>query len=300
MIDSALKLRVERLMSDDFRVEDLTNLFLAMRDRCDGREPVVEIGDFVAHRDERTRGITTNATRDFFTFLKGGYLKIPIDITNLPAGFSNTLAAALRRIDNARLRQDTGLKRVPAERLLAKAIRKIQTDRAGRSFIAWPFADEVSLVNCLLRHFFTRPAFNGDELFDDFFESLVSNSLLRRSERRRFSKLNGVISLYAITYMHECVIDLGDGTKATLSASPNCGDGMLGVFAKAEVTAQGKNISIAAPIFTTTLIAAEFCEPSLLHNAMPVWTCHLELTPYMTLAELGAAILPRPSAKLTI
>jgi hypothetical protein len=48
MADPGMRARVERLVQGDVRVDDLTRLFLFARDRCDGRECVREIGDFVA------------------------------------------------------------------------------------------------------------------------------------------------------------------------------------------------------------------------------------------------------------
>jgi hypothetical protein len=113
-------------MSDDFRVEDLTTLVLALRDRTFGKETMWDLGAFVAHRNERNHGksLTTKSTRDFFTFLKGGYLQNPIDLADLPPRFAVTLAAAFRRIDNERLKQDTGLKRAVAERLLTIITKK--------------------------------------------------------------------------------------------------------------------------------------------------------------------------------
>lgn len=43
MPDAGLRARVERLLRGDLRIDDLTRLFLYVRDRCDGREPVREI-----------------------------------------------------------------------------------------------------------------------------------------------------------------------------------------------------------------------------------------------------------------
>jgi hypothetical protein len=143
-----------------------------------------------------------------------------------------------------------------------------------------------------MRHFFVRAAFDDDKLFKDFFDCLVSNKLLAPKEIQQFVKLKDVIALYAMTYMHECVINLDDGTIATLSASPDCGTGTIGIFAKAEVTTQGKNVFIAAPIFTTKIRAVDCCEPSLLNLNTAVWECHLELTPNRTLARLGTIIIP--------
>lgn len=62
---TALRIRVERLLRGDLRSADLTAIFLALRDYSGGRECVVEIGDFIAHRGERRKGLITREARDF-------------------------------------------------------------------------------------------------------------------------------------------------------------------------------------------------------------------------------------------
>src|SRR5579862_4110756 len=106
MPDPGLRARVERLLRGDIRSEDLVRLFLYARDRCDGREPVQEIGDFVAHHDERTKGIVTRETRDWFLtarFFRSA-MQGAIDAKQLPSNFTNFLDASLRRISEGVLR----------------------------------------------------------------------------------------------------------------------------------------------------------------------------------------------------
>lgn len=50
-VDAKSLARVRRLLDGGLRLDDLTNLFLYARDRCNGRESVQEIGDFVAHHN---------------------------------------------------------------------------------------------------------------------------------------------------------------------------------------------------------------------------------------------------------
>jgi hypothetical protein len=67
MIDDDLRLRAGRLLTGQHRVEDLDRLFLGQRDRHHGKESFREIGDFVAHRAERQKGLVTQVARDVFT-----------------------------------------------------------------------------------------------------------------------------------------------------------------------------------------------------------------------------------------
>jgi hypothetical protein len=291
MIDTGLRLRVERLLRGDFRVEDVTTLFLALRDRCDGREAIGEIGDFVAHRDERTKGITTKGVRDFFTNVKFiarfRFAKERLDLTDLPSNFMDVLYGTFKLLDNKVLKSETGLKRAAAEMNLINLGTRLHKDAAGKSFLAWPTKDDLKLITCLTRHLIVKPAFDGDTLFREFCDTLISNGILARKELRAFSSLKSAIALYAIAYMHECVIDLGDGNKAQLWATPNSAGGALGVNTESEIfwAHLGGTLKVAGTIFQTSLLAASCCETELLQK--PSWDgLHIELTGKKTLSLL--------------
>ena len=126
MGDAAQRARVERLLRGDFRVDDLTRLFLYARDRCDGREPVQEVGDFVAHHDERTKGLITRVTRDWFSIARvwGAVvqLKQQLDPQNMPDTFPDFLWANLRR-QPAIISRNPKITRKQAERRLPDIVK---------------------------------------------------------------------------------------------------------------------------------------------------------------------------------
>jgi hypothetical protein len=267
MIDTGLRIRVERLLRDDFRVEDLTTLFLALRDRCEGREAIREIGDFVAHRDERTKGITTTAVRDFFTssrfVVEYNLAKKSVSMADLPANFMDILYATFRRLDNKILKSQTHLKRSAAERLLENISTRVTKSSDGKLFLAWPTSDDVRLIKCLTSYLVSRAAFDEESLFQEFSDTLIANGLLNKKEVRTLLRMKGTIALYAVAYMHQCEIVLNDGTKANLFAMRDTGGGFLGVTAVAQVD-MTKKINFGGPIFQTNMVASSCCEDNLL------------------------------------
>src|SRR5882672_12565751 len=76
MLDDDLRHRARRLMDGDFRTGDLDRLFLGQRDRAGNRDCFREIGDFVAHRDTRQKGLVTQVGRDIFTSVDVWSLKM--------------------------------------------------------------------------------------------------------------------------------------------------------------------------------------------------------------------------------
>src|SRR4051812_21883068 len=98
---SELRRRVERLLSGEFHSDDLTRLFLWLRERPANCGPAVrEIGDFVAHSNERTKGAVTDELKDIFTVwgFAASTLGKRIDYHDLPP---NSLSVA--RINLARM-----------------------------------------------------------------------------------------------------------------------------------------------------------------------------------------------------
>jgi len=66
MIDTALRVRVNRLLSDDFRIEDLTALFLALRERVMGWIPLSKLAN-LSHTE--TNEIAVSSLRQHAIFL---------------------------------------------------------------------------------------------------------------------------------------------------------------------------------------------------------------------------------------
>jgi hypothetical protein len=110
MSDAIVRARVERLLRGDVRNDDLTRLFLFARDRCDGRECIQEIGDFVAHHDERTKGIVSRTVADWSVIVRfrGWMPNNQLDLQRLPSIFPEYLMATARRLDHKTIRANTG------------------------------------------------------------------------------------------------------------------------------------------------------------------------------------------------
>lgn len=132
-----LRIRVERLLRGAKRPGDVAELFLALRDYSGGRECVVEIGNFVAHRGERNVGITTREARDFFStarfFTDYVHRSRPVSLVDLPKNIANLLEGSFRRTPNNIIRQYLKMNRQTAERRLSDLRSRISSDAQGRT-----------------------------------------------------------------------------------------------------------------------------------------------------------------------
>jgi len=295
MRDSALRLRVERLLRGDFVVDDLTQLFLSVRLRSYGRKTVKEIGDFVAHGDERNQGFSTVLSREFFKHLRMRmpYYDAPLDWNDLPSEFPEALKINLERTPAQILTRDTGFRPKEIKRLLPELLSRFSRKPNGRYHLSKKIShEEAQLISVLVGHVTVKAALNEDILCNEFRDVLVKNELLLDSESGAFSQLKPLIALYAIAAMHQCNLLLDDGFYAQLYVG--LGEaGLEATVSAACPTAGIPTLQMAAALFSTSLQAADWCDAALLEalntnpNPEPVWTYGIEIGPDRKLRKLG-------------
>lgn len=182
MVDAKSKARVGCLLHGDFRPDDLTGLFLFARDHCNGRETITDIGDFVAHHDERDRGIITRSTREWFAVARyhtstlGPNGLRSFDSQKMPTVTQDYFKIAVNRIEAKTIRQRTGLRRAEAYEIMLKLADRLTRNSDG----TWALPnnltkDEVKLIECVSSVMVVKGAFEADRLCDDFIATLKSN-----------------------------------------------------------------------------------------------------------------------------
>jgi hypothetical protein len=274
------------------RVEDLTTLFLALRDRAGGRQSIVDVGDFVAHREERNKGYVTKAVRDFFVRIRFVIERNerPPSIYDLPPYIGEYLEAAARHMDYKAAKGARRFTRVNVTNALPALLSCVMTS-AGRCYL-WPsISDElIDLFNFLAGNLTFKPLFTENVLFDELCDALVENGLLKKGEIPNLLHIKGAVALFALTHMHQCFVKLGGEVKGYLEASAY-GGGSNQIAVLATVPAMdSKGVRISHAIFLTDRTIAADCDANLAHldPQNPVWTYPLELAPDKKLRRLGA------------
>jgi hypothetical protein len=277
--------RVERLLRGDIRIEDITNLFLYLRDRCDGRESVREIGDFVAHHDQRTKGIVTRTTRYwsahtrfiFSRFTPGSRASpSPIDLKKLPSFTPEFLRASLYRSSHLLIKREAGFGKSEATRLVEKIIARLRRLPSGNFALDQLTTKEFNLIKFFGSFLTVQVAFTGDQLAYDFIAALKSNGLISKAEIRQSSHLEMLSQLFAVSVMHNSTIVDTDGTKLRLEATQDDGD--ISVHASVPIFNIGEpnEIRVAGAIYSTKLNCKEHCSEQL--RSCPNWdTVEIEL-----------------------
>ena len=147
--------------------------------------------------------------------------------------------------------------------------------------------EEAALIQCLGSYVKGGPLFTEDDLFKDFARFLGKQKLLLSSEVSTLKKVSAAISLFALTAMHNRVLDMGDGTEAkvAITADPN---GNLAVYAHSKFP--GINLApttVYAWIFSTSLPIADYCEPGVAPPGRIAFDGAFEMTTEIKLARLA-------------
>jgi hypothetical protein len=256
VLDDDLRGRARRLLSGNRRVDDLDRLFLGLRDRDRGRASFREVGDFVAHRGERQKGVVTQICQDVFTSFDVWSMKFRGKDASL-GDIVRAAQANFRLASDFQLRRGCGMPRAKVKRHLVSSCAKIETGT--------PISDQECRVLLYLgNRFIWKPAFTDERLFNDFRDVLLLNAILSKSEAAAFESVKEFLTLYAISVMHGCTIVYEGGDRRLLLAGFANRERHLEV--KIQINFEIEKKPVMAPIcmFLTSLSPGDHCEPSLL------------------------------------
>jgi hypothetical protein len=256
MIDDDLRLRAGRLLTGQHRVEDLDRLFLGQRDRHYGKESFREIGDFVAHRAERQKGLVTQVARDVFTSVSIWSLGIR-DKKPSKSDIIRAAQANFRLASDQQLKDGCGLRRPIVKRRLENGIARFERGETITD-------EELKVIIYLGNRFIWKPAFNDDQLFDEFCQVTSKNGIISEADIALLASAKAFITLYAIACMHGSVIKFDGDTRGELLAGFSNRYGLLEVKVQIRFDDAPKPILTPICMFLTSLAPEGHCEPGLL------------------------------------
>lgn len=210
MLDDDLSYRTHRLMAGDRRVVDLDRLFLGLRSRADAQACFREIGDFVAHRDTREKGLITQVGRDVFTSVDVWSLKLRGREPSW-ADIARAAYANLRLASDEQLQVGCGCRRPSAKQRLQRALTKVARQER-------PTDKEVRALEYLGNRFIWKPAFTASQLGAEFQEVLLRTGIIRPIDIALSDETRTFLALYALALMHGSTIALENGHRASLFA----------------------------------------------------------------------------------
>lgn len=187
---------------------DLMHLFLGLREKSYGCDAIREVGDFVAHRNERVKGLATASARDFFA---AAQFSIPLggklNLSKLPPHFIEAMRSNFRRCNDGTLESETGLKRKEIKRIIDEIEKVVVIDEAGFGcFRGKPTNSQWSVIQILVGLITASPAFTEAQLFSEFKTVVLKNKLVTTDDLDKLSLSSATIALFALSMMHKCKI----------------------------------------------------------------------------------------------
>jgi hypothetical protein len=292
--DTGLRIRLERLLRGDVREQDIHQLFFNMRDETGGSRVVAEVTHFLAHPQKRNRGTAMREVRDLFGILRLLFWLERLESQNLilpvmPATVPDALRGNFRRMRPSMFKA-ARIKRTRAEEVLERILARMTPTGFGglrKPIIKDP--EEYMVFMMVGRVVKGGSLFTEDDLFKDFAGILRTQALLKPKEVRALENAKPAITLFAVNAMHNRIIDLGDGTTATLQITPDM-NGNLGVFAYGQVADRHPTddhpTTAAAWLLETSLSIGRYCEPGTARNGRLPFEGNFEMTPNGKLARL--------------
>lgn len=263
-----LRIRVQRLLRGERRHDDFDRLFLGLRDRAGDRTIIREVGDFVAHRDERDRGTALQQTSDVLLSIQT-FLKVRLDGTFTLADIKEVAEANLRVATPAQLSARIRLTRPEARGALKRGLAKLER---GEDVTR----KERRTIDYLGGAFIWNPDFTDASLHRDLADALVDGGYLASSERPAWKAVQPFISLCVVSLMNGTSLVLNGSNRVILMAGYDNDDGLIEVKAQLQFEQSGKKVRMPFCLYLTALRAEDYCDPVMLAEPEQ-WDGHLDV-----------------------
>lgn len=271
-------------MAGELNTRDLDVLFLWLRERSFGNRAVAEIGDFVAHSDERQKGFAWNGAKWLFDQADFLGRRVPPH-TALPVTVEQFRSAALGGFElypPAEVKTKLGIGKKMARRALMSALDAVVEPQKTRLIVSRDLtAREAEVLDYFSTRLISQPVFTGGTLVSQLQTCIVKNGLSANLSGGLPPSMRDFVVLYAVEKMHLAKIRQSDERIVGLFASkapaePN-GPEYLQISAGRTVSFQQREGNVIFPLYTTNLEAKDWCEPDLLEQ-FP-WDMPLEISP---------------------
>jgi hypothetical protein len=165
--------------------------------------------------------------------------------------------ANFRLASDSQLKGGCGLQRGTVKGRLKSGLSKTERGEALAK-------QEIKVINYLGNRFIWKPAFTDGQLFNEFRDVLLLNSIILRADTPALNGIKTFLTLYAISCMHGSAVVLEDGTRADLLAGFSNQKRCLEV--KMQIGFDDGPKPIMAPIclFLSSLQPENHCEAKLL------------------------------------
>ncbi|GGF54175.1 hypothetical protein [Alteromonas lipolytica] len=280
---------LSKIESGDFDENDVDNIFTRLRAYCRGHKIFHEVSHFVAHNDERDRGLTFESLESVYLnvkfFLEYASPKKPLDIRKpFPLYIKKLLSFQADKCADVELKKKFNVSR---DRLKKRIDSIFAEDKKKQvAYLRKPKVseDNFKAIQHLLGFISTRPAFSQEQLISEFIAVLEANKLQFNEEALR--KHSGRITACVLLLINDAEFKVSphksgyckvsceqpsvsykqtfvdkDGNPVEREES----HGNLLLTGHVILDKDGKDLTIAFAIMDTELPAEDWCDESMFY-----------------------------------
>jgi len=294
---------VERIESGQFDENDVDAIFMKLRAHCGSNQYFREIGDFIAHNDERHKGITVESLEALHLSLRFFYDYVTsrkqFDLFSpFPVYVKKHMKYQVEKCDEERLRKEFHTTR---QRLKSNIDSLFKDDKITKTTIARGRIGQETHDALLyaVQFLHIRHAFTQRDLLDQTISVLSENRL--KCDPDRFAKSFDKVSLCILVLLHNTSFNIKASQPARCEVScklPTIWGPVQAVNDRGEtetitqdfghlhvsgevpgIASGGGNFTMKYELFSTSLHVTDWCDESLfsrgVQNGIPYSTVDL-------------------------
>lgn len=277
---------VDKIQNGSFDENDVDNLFIRLRAYSCGQSAFREIANFIAHSDERDRGITNRALEAFYLslryFLEYVSPKIGLDISKpFPLYVKRLMKYQVDKSDERTLRESFN---VTKQELKTRIDKLFKEDK--RNSTACLNKPRISLQTLeAIRHILgfigSHPAFTQTELLEQLIVVLTRNNIT--FSENLFMEQAPKVILCTLLLFHDAIFNFGgyksgyckisceNTTSYRISVVDSTGSrtehvqefGFLQILGHVVLKQDNGDLTVCYPVMSTSLRADDWCDETL-------------------------------------
>lgn len=276
-----------KLESGDFDENDIDNIFMRLRAYSHGNRVFLEVADFVAHNDERNKGVSVESLEAFYLsfkyFLEYVSPKKSLDISNpFPLYVKKLMKYQIDKCKDADLKEKFN---VTKQRLKSRIDTVFSEDKKNKkAFMKKPKLSNHTLeaLQYILGFIGSHPAFNQDQVIAELLAVIKANKLNINEEE--LLKHSDKIAACVALLLHDTTFEYGahkqgyckvSCEKTSISFNQKFVDqdgnpvehkesfGNLQVLGHVVLEKDGKDLTVCYPMMTTSLSAEDWCDEDM-------------------------------------
>lgn len=288
---------VSKIESGKFDENDIDNLFMKLRAYSQGKNIFREIADFVAHNNERDRGLANISLETMHLrmkyFVEYNSPQKTLDISKeFPLWIKRLMLLQVDKFDDKVLRDKFN---VTGQRLKTRIDNNFKENKKEKTAVIKDgkmSIDTLNAIQYIMSYLISKPAFIQDELIRELVDVISINKLI--IDKKAFFSQSDKITLCIILLLHNATFDHKghkpgytkiSSEKEAIPMNTHFIDqnnntviiqeqfGKINVNGFVVIRKDDGEVTIAHPIMATNLDAESWCEDSMF-NIIPLSEDH--------------------------